>query len=177
MARYWFRLFALIAGLMAIVLAIGAMLPRGYQFESRIQIAASAEAIFPLVNTIANWKQWSQWNPDRIENLQVQYSGNESGEGSVQTWTDQRGEGKLWITRSQPNEQIDFRLVFEGFPEMANTIRLEPIAGQTEVIWSSEGTLPSGAFYGYFGPFFSNGMKTQYDQSLQRLKKLAERSR
>ena len=180
MARYWFRLFGLIAIMLGIVAAIGSVLPRSYDFQSQIVIDASAQKIFPLVNKISNWQSWSQWDPHRLENLTVQYSGSEAGQGSIQTWTDQRGEGKLWITDSRPDDRIDFQLLFQGFPEMANSIELKPVTGSsepndaTEVTWSSAGKLPGGPFYGYFSPFFATGMRAQYDESLQRLKKQAE---
>jgi hypothetical protein len=63
---------------------------------------------------------------------------------------------------------------------MASSIELaaptkNPADGaQTKVVWSSQGKLPGGPFYGFFSPFFANGMKQQYDQSLLRLKKMVE---
>ena len=150
------------------------MLPRSYEFESAIEIDAPAPHVFPLVNEVQSWGQWSQWSDERVDGLTVQYSGPAAGEGSTQTWTDPRGDGKMWIVNSKPNERIEFKILFAGFPEMDSSIQLVEEAGTTEDTWSSGGTLPSGPFYGFTAPFFATGMQYQYDASLQRLKSIAE---
>ena len=127
-----------------------------------------------------DWQEWSQWSPKQLESLRVEYSGTEAGVGAAQKWTDPRGDGKLWIVESIPNEKVEYRLEFAGFPEMESSIELVPIEGDsdagdsTKVVWASHGKLPGGPFYGFFSPFFANGMKHQYDASLGRLKSLVE---
>ena len=170
----------LVAVIIGIIAVIGSLLPRSYDFESTTVIAAPAADVFEQVNTIKAWHDWSQWSPQQVEGLEVEYSGTESGVGAAQKWTDPRGDGKLWITESVPNQKVAYQLEFAGFPEMTSSIDLSPIADDsgegksTKVVWSSRGVLPGGPFYGFFSPFFATGMKHEYDASLERLKALVE---
>jgi len=106
--------------------------------------------------------------------LSIEYSGADSGVGAVQTWTDPRGDGKLWITRSEPFQGIDYQVIFGNFPEMDSRIELSAQGPSTQVTWSSKGSLPGGPFYGFFGTFFSTHMKDQYNRSLEKLKTVVE---
>ena len=170
----------LIAVVVGIIAVIGSLLPRSYDFSTTTVINAPPEIVFENVNTIKTWQDWSQWSPQQVADLEVEYSGTESGVGAAQAWTDPRGDGKLWIVESVPGQKVAYKLEFAGFPEMASSIDLsvveEPadVKGQTRVVWSSRGTLPGGPFYGFFSPFFATGMQHQYDASLLRLKALVE---
>jgi len=178
----------LIAVVLGIVAVIGSLLPRDYDFESVAVIDAAPESVFEQVNTMKAWGDWSQWSPQQVEGLEVEYSGTAAGVGAAQAWTDPRGDGKLWIIESVPNQAVAYKLEFAGFPEMASSIKLSPMSDeggeggnpgeqvQTKVVWSSSGTLPGGPFYGFFSPFFATGMQHQYDASLLRLKELVEKS-
>ncbi|MEM7783037.1 MAG: hypothetical protein AAF623_06770, partial [Planctomycetota bacterium] len=85
--------------------------------------------------------------------------------------------GKLWITKSQPNDLIEYEMLYANFPKMTSRWRLNQTGTITKLTWQSEGLLPGGPFYGYFGSFFSIQMKNQYDLSLQQLKELIESQR
>ena len=173
--KYWIRLMLLVGAVLAVFAVIGSLLPRSYDFSTQIEVNSPAKEIFPQINTISNWKNWTQWNPADIPGLTVQYSGEEAGEGATQTWKDVRGHGKLWITKSVPGKEIAYNMDFANFPTMTGRIEISELGeSQSVVRWSSRGKLPGGPFYGFFAPFFSTQMKNQYDQSLAKLKNLVE---
>ena len=175
MVAVFLRLLLLIAVFIGIAMGIGALLPRDYQIEASISIDATADQVFPQVDRIKNWGDWSPWSPEIVEGLQVEYSGNASGPGAVQTWVDARGNGKLWIVETEPNQRIDYKMRFANFPEMNAAFEFKESAGATEVVWTSQGQLPGGPFYGYFGFLFQSGMEQQYNDSLRRLKEIVEK--
>lgn len=175
MLKYFFRLLLLIGAVVGIIALIGSLLPRDYEFESKVEIFAPPNVIFDRIENLRNWQDWSkQWNPAAIEGLEIQYSGADAGAGAVQTWTEPRGKGKLWITESQPFRSVDYKAIFWEFPEMNSRIELSDQGASTQVIWSSRGSLPRSPFYGFFGAFFSTQMKHQYDMSLEKLKAVVE---
>lgn len=175
MTKYYFRLVLLIGAVIVFFAIVGSLLPRSYSFTSEIEINAGQTEIFPQINSLPNWRNWSrQWNPAEIENLEIQYNGQPTGVGAAQSWTDVRGTGKLWITESSPNHSIKYEMMFGNFPKMVSQIELLPNSSGTNVRWSSEGKLPGGPFYGYFGSFFSTQMKSEYDKSLEKLKVVVE---
>ncbi|MFT5300995.1 MAG: hypothetical protein ACI87E_000628 [Mariniblastus sp.] len=178
MAKYYFRLVLLVATIIGFFALVGSLLPRSYSFTSEIEVAASPEQIFPQINSLPNWQNWSrQWNPTEIEGLEISYNNVKSGAGAAQSWTDIRGKGKLWITVSEADEAIQYEMEFAGFPKMSSSIELTVAADdKTTVRWTSDGKLPGGPFYGYFGSFFSGQMKSQYGMSLEKLKSLVESS-
>ena len=101
-------------------------------------------------------------------------------DGKSQRWTDIRGEGKAWITdQVRRISAVDYQLRFANFPEMTSSIILKP-AGKndekTQVTWTSEGSLPSSPFYGFFRHIFVDGMTVEYEQSLTRLQNVVEGS-
>ncbi len=174
MANLLLRILLAVATLILIVLAIGSLLPRDYEATATISIAAPAERIFPYLNRLQSWPSWSNWNERDIPDLQIQYSGNESGTGAVQTWTEPRGTGKLWISDSQPNQSVKYESEFANFPRMTSTIQLQPDDPGTLISWTSSGRLPPGPFYGWFGNVFAQALQRDYEKSLRRLKSLVE---
>ncbi len=161
-------------GLVVLILwLVGFLLPRAYSIRSTVTIERPAAEVFPLINDLRNWSEWSPWGEQA--DLDVKYSGDDTGVGSVQTWTDPRGDGKLWITESEPDQSVSYSMFSGSFPEMDSRIELVPRSNATEVIWTSEGKLPSGAFYGYFSWLFAPGMRGEYDRALARLKSVVEK--
>jgi len=168
--KYWIRLLALLGCVILIFAAIGSLLPHGYTLSATQQIGATPDEVYARIDRLPDWKSWSQWDPDLIEDLTISYG----ADGKSQRWTDVRGEGKLWFIEQKPGERIDYRLRFANFPEMEASIVLEPKGGGTLVTWSSEGILPSGPFYGFFRHVFVSGMTRQYEHSLMKLKGVVE---
>ena len=172
MVSIFTRLLGVIVGLGVIVWLIGFLLPRAYSIESTISIEAPPEQVFASVNDLRKWNQWSPWG--EYSGLELKYSGAETGVDSVLTWSDPRGDGKLWITTSESPNLVGYRMFAGGFPEMENWIELVPDGMGTTVTWNSKGELPSGAFYGYSAILFAPGMQAEYDRALARLKSAVE---
>ncbi len=174
MGNLLLRILAAVAVFAGIVMLIGALIPRGFETTSSVVIDAPPEKVFPYVNRIRMWSDWTSWNPHEIADLTVEYSGNETGQGAIQTWTEPRGSGKLWITASVENESVEFTSSFANFPDMQSSLTLIPQDGKTRVKWVSTGSLPAGPFYGWFGLTFSDSLQREYKKSLDRLKRLVE---
>lgn len=168
--KYWIRLLALFGCVILFIALVGSLLPHGYSFSTTTTVNASQENVFRMIEKLPQWKKWSQWNADEIEDLIVEYS----ADGKTQKWTDVRGDGKLWITDQKAPERLDYEMRFASFPTMKSSFVLTPSGETTEVTLSSEGTLPSGPFYGFFRGVFVSGMQRQYDSSLSKLKKVVE---
>ena len=173
MKSIFLRLICAIGLVVAFFWLVGYMLPRDYSIGANVTIEQPADRVFPLINDLRNWAKWSPWG-EQLD-LEIRYAGKDKGVGSVQTWTDPRGDGKLWITESKLNASVSYKMVSGGFPEMDSQIELTPMGEATQVTWASEGKLPSGAFYGYFSWLFAPGMQAEYDRALARLKSVAEK--
>ena len=176
MLKILFRLLAVIGLLIGSLILIGNFLPRGYSIDAQIEIAAPPAEVFPMVNVISNWQHWSTWNSETIPDLTVEYDGKEAGVGAIQRWTDSRGSGVLEITASQPDSTLEYKMQFMEFPEMISDFHFEPTEAGTRISWKSDGELPSGAFYGYWGLLFEGQMEYEYARSLDRMKAFVEKN-
>lgn len=174
MLNIFARALLLLLSVVLVFMVIGYFLPRSYQVESKIFIEAPPAEVFELVNSLPNWREWSNFNESRIPDLKIEYGEIREGKGAAKSWTDVRGHGKLWITNSEPDSLVEYDLDFGEFPTMKSKIEFEIAKGGTNVHWKSDGRLPAGPFYGYTGLLFPTHMTYQYEQDLARLKQLAE---
>ena len=176
MAKYFLRLLLLIAAVIGVLLLVERMLPRSYDFQQTVEIDRPAAEIFPYLNSLKKWPQWSrQFNMAEIEQLVIKYNGTEEGVGAAQKWTEYRGEGELWITESTPNESLTYKNTFLNFPEMTSTFTLKPDGeNKTVVTWHSVGQLPSTPLYGLGALLYEGQMEYLYEKSLTELKGLVE---
>ena len=175
MRSIFIRVLAVFAALVLILAVIGTFLPRGYSVRAEVNIAAPDKIVFGLINELQQWERWSPWSPERIQDLKVTYGTPNMGSGASQSWTEPRGNGKLWITDSEPVNRVAYQMKFGDFPEMSSKFEIDAIdPSHCKVIWISNGELPGGPFYGYLGFIFESGMQFEYDQGLARLKEIAE---
>ena len=177
MLRLFLRVVAAFALLVGLFLLIGCFIPRGYDIETSVVIDASPAEVFPWINRLENWEKWSPISEERISSLTTEYSGEKEGVGAIQTWTESRGEGKMWITESRVNELIEYDWRFSNFPDLHGTFVLETPPDDNSkctVSWRSAGQLPAGPFYGYLSVIFESAMTAEYQKCLDLLKKAVE---
>lgn len=174
--KYWIRLLLLVGAVIGFIMIALSLLPRSYDFSTSIEIEAPPSAVFAEVNRLQSWPEWSrQFNTSEIEKLKINYNEVDAGQGAAQTWTERRGDGKLWITESQPDQLVKYETKFSGFPAMKSSFEFSATqSGGTRIVWSSKGKLPGGPMYGVMAPFFPDQMTYEYNKSLTRLKENLE---
>lgn len=128
--------------LAALVSIYAATRPDTFRVERSIIIAAPAEKIFPLIDTLQNWRLWSPYE-HKDSAMQRSYAGPASGVGAAYAWKGNKdvGEGRMEIVESVPASTIRFKLdfivPFEAHNEALFT--LQPDTGGTRVRWSMGG--------------------------------------
>jgi hypothetical protein len=111
----------LIGVVVLIVLAVGVayLLPRHVVVEREVVIDAPPEVVFDHVNSLQAFSEWSPWG-DYDPDMQVMYSGPETGVGNTMEWTsDHRnvGNGRQEITEVIENQAVRTSLAFDGMGE------------------------------------------------------------
>lgn len=163
------RVFGAATVLVLLFLLIGLLLPHGYQTSAEVVIQSPPEKIFPYLNRLDRWPEWSQWATNKDSMFAVEYGPQVEGVGAAQTWKEPRGSGKLWIIGSDPDRSLEYVVEFGNFPRMNSRFFLQPVDVGTKLTWTSEGRLPSGPFYGWLRLAFVNGLRSQYQQALLKL--------
>ncbi|MFN0219059.1 MAG: SRPBCC family protein [Hyphomicrobium sp.] len=108
-------------------------------------IAAPADRIFPHVNTLKKWDDWSPW-AKLDPNAKTEFEGPDSGVGAIFKWAgnDEIGQGAMAIVESTPSERLKIRLDFaKPFSSTSDVLfTFVPEGEGTRVTWSMTGERP-----------------------------------
>lgn len=169
------RIGLVFAGLCVLFLIVGLFLPATWRAERSIVIRAAPERILPLVDAPRRWIEWAPWTPERYPGMEIQYGEQERGAGAWWSWRGEAsGNGRMEITRSDPNRGIDYRLAFEGMTPADGSLRFRPVDGGTEVTWAMWGDQGMNLIGRYFGLMMDAWMGEDFVSGLTRLKAKAE---
>jgi hypothetical protein len=182
------RLITILLATLAVAAVIAA-LSVGSKWEIQVsrQINAPATEIYPLINTLKKWPEWSVWNKKNHPDLQLAYQGPEAGAGAIQIWQEGDDQGMLEIVNSKPNRFVEFKLnMAQGLFLMNGRIELNPlqqdvqqdvqqedIAGTT-VTWKLWGDNGSNLIARLLTLVFKPMLKQDLSESLDNLQQLAE---
>jgi Polyketide cyclase / dehydrase and lipid transport len=135
-------LIAIIIAL-AVLVAFIAMQPPEFEVSRSMTMAASPDKIFPHVNDLHAWHDWSPWA--QIDpNAKTTFEGATAGTGAIMRWASDNmkvGQGSMTITESRPNELVRLQLDFLKPMKGTNTgsFTFTPEGNQTRVTWSMIG--------------------------------------
>ena len=140
--RFLKRLVIGLALLAAAFATVVALQPDDYRLTRQIAIAAPAATIFPYVNDLRQWDEWSPWA--KVDpNAKISFEGPLAGPGAMFHWSgnDKVGAGTMTIIESNSPSLIHMNLEF--FRPMEGTNLTEftfrPEMGGTNVTWKMSG--------------------------------------
>lgn len=159
----------------ALLLAVGLVLPRRWRVERSVVIAGPSSRIHPLLATLRRWQEWSPWTKELDPVARFTFAGPDMGVGSEWGWIGPvLGRGRLVVLEADPARGLTLEERVES--EIANakaTFRYEPVGADTRVTWTDEGTLPlvvggfiRGRVEAQLGAHFEKGLaklKTQVE--------------
>lgn len=101
-----------LAAVIAILAAVGLLLPSAYKVERSVTIQAPVEVVFDQVNDLKKNEAWSPW---KDSTMTITYSEPSVGKGASSSWkSEHMGNGTQTIEESVPNSSIDLNLDFDG---------------------------------------------------------------
>ncbi len=108
------RILITVVVLLIVLAGIGMLLPRNVEVARSIEINATADKIFPLVNNPKNTELWSPWlsiDP----NVKISYGDVVEGKGATMEWQSEHpnvGNGNVEIIESIENSKVVTALDF-----------------------------------------------------------------
>lgn len=160
----------------ALLAAISFALPGAVTVQRSITVNASPEKIFPLVNDLRKFNEWSPWAP-RDPKAVFEFNGPEAGVGASMTWQSEKsdvGSGTMEIIESEAPKRVLTALDF-GEKGWANSrFVLEPSGGGTKVTWGFETEFGNNPVKRWMGLMFDSWIGADYEEGLKRLKQAAE---
>lgn len=172
-------MFAVI-GVLAIIVALGFILPDRQVVTRFTTILAPPEKVYPLVVDFHHWGEWSPWaklDPDMQQVITGEGIGHRMAWSSAQKNV---GNGVQEITALDENKMVQTHLAFEGMGAATARLDLKPVPEGTEVVWSFEANMREGAslwrqpMATYFGYFMDKFVGADYEKGLAALKEIVE---
>ena len=155
-------------------------LPGQVHVERSIEIKCAPEAVFPLVNNLKNWDQWSPWH--KKDSMMVKtYGATYEGKGATYSWQSNHkdvGNGHIDFTEVIPNQYIKLNMYFMDSGEPAfSEYKFEKTPTGTKIIWSMDADMSSPFAIGkYFGLMMDKMVGPDFEKGLNALKKIGESS-
>ncbi|WP_341676435.1 SRPBCC family protein [Niveibacterium sp. SC-1] len=170
-------LLGLLVLLIGVALLIAAMRPDHFAVERSIRIAAPAAKIYPMIEDLRRWTEWSPYE-HRDPAMQRSYGASTRGVGATYAWKGNSdvGEGSMRITRADEPQRVAMDLEFikplAGHNEV--NFLLAPQDGGTRVTWKMEGACP--LLSRVIGLFFNMDemIGKDFEAGLSHLKQLSE---
>lgn len=139
------KILAAIATIVAAFLVYVAFLPQVGTITRSAVITATPEAIYPHINSLKKWNDWSPW-AKLDPAAKNSFDGPDEGPGAAFTWdgNNEVGSGKMTVLESDPNSRVKIKLEFlKPMPSTSVAeFTLKPEAGGTKVTWSMSGERP-----------------------------------
>jgi len=166
-------LIATIAILM-LVLSIGYMLPGTWEAERSVVIRAPAAAIFPYLNNLRQWQTWVVWTRQQPE-VQIEYSGPDTGAGSTSRWNNRDGRTVMKIMQTERNSLVAYTALFNaGELRTDGHLSLTSTVEGTRLVWHATGISGRGPGSSYLALFEGRRNSQAIAESLENLKKKLE---
>lgn len=173
------RLFSGAALLLLLLAAVAFALPQHITVARSKIINAPESDVFPYVNSLKRFNEWSPWAAHDPETEYV-FSGPDEGKGAQMQWRSGNpdvGSGVQEIVESQPNALVRVRLEFSGIGKASAAYRLEPSGAGTRVVWVFDTDVGNNPLQRWMGLMFEFWIGQDYEDGLERLKKLVESAR
>lgn len=174
----------LLRGIFLIFLTFAGIVIAGYfispvqLIERSIEIEAYPEDVFPFINDLQAYSQWSPLYA-QIVDAQIIYGGADSGNGQTMAWQGSAGDypfGSQEIIQSQAGEFVQVKVNLSGRAATA-THAILPLEGGNGVTVLTKSEIELGGF-----PYLDRvrtklrqgWFNDQFDNSLKRLKTISE---
>ncbi len=169
----------IVLGIILLIVAVGLIAPKKYEFENTILIDAPAEVVYMHVQYWKGWHDWSPW-AEKDSTMTISIEGEDGLKGAIYKWTGDpkiTGKGEMINTGIVQNQSIDYHLHFIK-PWEAHSdgyIRLTEEDGQTKVAWGMYGEMPfPWNIMMIFQPM-EKMMEKELDRGLELLKDVVEK--
>ena len=167
-----------ILGIIALLLALGFLMPGTTHIERAIDINVPAVDVFNQVNELKNWSNWSPWAKLDPNTVWKYSEPSSAGLGAYYTWASEQsnvGKGKVTILESKPNELVRNRMEFAGQGEaMSNFILTAKDTASTKLVWTFESDNGLNPFSRWMGLFMDKMLGPDYEKGLANMKAYCE---
>ena len=165
--------------LAVLLVAVAFALPQQVTVARSMVINAPEADVFPYVNSLKRFNEWSPWAASDPEAKYV-FSGPEEGKGARMEWSSTHsdvGSGVQEITESQLNSYVNVSLEIGEMGVADVSYQLSPSGAGTRVLWVFSMDVGKNPLKRWMGLMFDRWVGNKYETGLERLKQLVEAGR
>lgn len=168
------RIALLLLGVLVLALIVAAFMPKHFEYNKSIDINASKEVVFSILNDLKTQDTWGPWKK-QDPTIQNTYNEIASGVGQVSSWTSENsGNGTQTITEATPYTSVKTQVEFEGQGGGDSWYTLEDGAsGGTKASWGFAFDAPWP--FNLMAAMGSGNMNKMLEDGLAGLKEMAEK--
>ena len=166
-----------VGAIVLLILFVGYTSPRKAIMERSVMINASAETVFPYLNSLKtfvdNWSPWTEKDPNAVH----EYNDIASGEGAGYSWKGEPkkvGEGSMKIIKCIENKHVRTLLHFKGRGDAYAGWHISESGDGVKVTWDFESDNGMNPMARIFGRFMDKFLGPDYENGLNKLKKVVE---
>jgi hypothetical protein len=156
--------------LIAAAFGFGMMAPDGWDVSVSVEIEAPPEVIFPYIDELARWEQWTHLSESGNSRFTFTYEGPTRGLGAIAVCSGPGSNVRWQVTSSNEQEGIRFDELLEGSTPAKGAILFEPMGAVTKVTWTDKGSLGTFPLIRYFHDAMQNSLSAAYTRNLDGLK-------
>lgn len=130
--------------LIALVLLLGAIAPKGFKTARSITIDAPVEQVFSTVNDLKTWEKWSP-RKEMDPGMVITMGEKSVGSGASYTWKGKAsGSGKMTILEAKPSSKITVEVAFDrmGMGKATAPWTFDMTPEGTYVTWGFDSKMP-----------------------------------
>jgi hypothetical protein len=164
-----------LVGFIVVLVGVGFALPSTWKVQRTLSVSAAPAEIYPLIaNFKDGWPRWNPFGPRMDPEVQMTYSGPESGVGATQTFVGgQLGSGTMKIVEASPETGVVYVLE-GGAVRIKGTIALAANATGTLITWTDEGDMGGNPLMHYAAMMAGKMSGAPMEQGLRDLQTSAE---
>jgi len=162
-------------GTLSIAFVVGYFAEPKWNVTVSNNIVLKSKFIFPYLNSLKLWSEWTVWNKQTYPEMKISYEGPKSGVGAIQRWQEGDSEGTIEITQSELNQLLKYHLTMDNKEySMDGEISLVPAKHGTMVNWKLSGDSGSSVISRLIMLAYKPMIEKDLTGSLENLKILVE---
>jgi polyketide cyclase/dehydrase/lipid transport protein len=140
------RVLAIVLGSLALValliVVLGAIMPSSWFVERSILINAPPSAVHAVVQDLAYWDDWAQWDQQGVAVTERGPVKSGSGASLHFSAPEAGASGRVRILQSDVTQGVTFAIELDQGRASQATLSYSPRLATTEVTWRDQGELP-----------------------------------
>ena len=170
------RILIGIVALLVLFFVVGFLLPRDAYVERSVEIDASPQQVFAMVNDFRQFNRWQPWHQIDPTTRYV-FDGPASGAGSRMNWYSDHpdvGDGMQEILLSEPHSKVRAALDFGAGGLAYADYLIDATDGGSVLTWTLEADMGGNPLGRYVGLMMDGMIGPAYEQGLAKLKEILE---